>query len=143
MTAVSSPAISLAHTMFGSLVNATAVAISTIGLMAGADSMNASDADGRTPRSISRFEMGTEPHSQPGSAAPQTDAIGTANTGLLGMIFANTAAGTKAAIAPDTTTPSTRNGVACTQMATKTVDQLCSTGWPSSDSNGPRKTMAS
>ncbi len=90
--------------------------------------MNASDADGRTPRSINRFEMGTDPHSQPGSAAPQTEAIGTASTGLLGMIFAKTVAGTKAAIAPDTTTPSTRNGVACTQMATNTVDQLCMTG---------------
>ena len=82
ITAVSSPAISLAHTMFGSLVNATAVAISTIGLIAGAESMNASDADGRTPRSISRFEIGTEPHSQPGSAAPQTVATGTASVGV-------------------------------------------------------------
>ena len=114
--------------MFGSLVNATAVAISTIGLIAGADSMNASDADGRTPRSISRFEMGTDPHSQPGSAAPQAEATGTARTGLLGQILANKEAGTKAAIAPETTTPSTRNGVACTQMATNTVDQLCMAG---------------
>ena len=76
--------------MFGSLVNATAVAISTIGLIAGADSMNASDADGRTPRSISRFEIGTEPHSQPGSAAPQTPATGTARAALLGMIRVKT-----------------------------------------------------
>ena len=93
ITAVSSPAINLAHTMFGSLVNATAVAISTIGLIAGADSMNASDADGRTPRSISRLEIGTDPHSQPGSAAPHTLATGTARAALLGMIRVKNAAG--------------------------------------------------
>src|SRR5664280_2211179 len=143
MTAVSSPAASLAQTIIGSLVNATAVAISTIGLIAGADSMNASDADGRTPRSISRLEIGTDPHSHPGSAAPHTVATGTASAALLGMILANTRAGTNAAIAPDTTTPSTRNGVACTQMATNTVDQLCMTGWLSQLASGPRSTMAS
>jgi hypothetical protein len=128
MTAVSNPAISLAHTIDGVAVNATAVATSTIGLIDGADSMNANDADGRTPRSISRFEIGTEPHSHPGSTAPQTPATGTAIAALFGMILVNTVAGTNAAMAPETTTPSTRNGVAWTQMATKTVDQLCSTG---------------
>src|SRR3954471_23826531 len=142
ITAVSSPATSLAQTIDGVLVKATAVAIRTIGLIAGALNINANDADGRTPRSINRFEIGTEPHSQPGSAAPQIAATGTARAALLGMIRLKTLGGTKAAIAPETTTPSTRNGVAWTQMATKTVDQLCMTGWPRNDSSGPRKTMA-
>ena len=114
---------SRAQTMRGSLGKATAVATSTIGLIAGADSRKASAADGRTPRCISRLAIGTEPHSQPGSAMPQTPASGTASAALLGITLVKKLAGTKAAIAPETSTPSTRNGVAWTQIATNTVAQ--------------------
>ena len=122
-TAVSRPATSRAHTIRGSFWKATAVATRTIGLIAGADSRNARAADGRTPRSINRWAMGTEPHSHPGRAIPQTPASGTASAADSGITLAKKLAGTNAAIAPDTSTPSTRNGVACTQMATKTVAQ--------------------
>ena len=48
------------------------MATSTTGLMAGADSMNVSAAAPETPSPNSRRATGTEPHSQPGSAAPPT-----------------------------------------------------------------------
>src|SRR5204862_336472 len=61
--------------------NATLVATSTTGLIAGADSRNASAAAGGTPRRINAPATGTDPHSQPGSAAPARPATGTASSG--------------------------------------------------------------
>src|SRR6195952_285733 len=122
-TAVSRPAVRRAQTILGSFGKATAVATNTIGLIAGADRRKASAADGRTPRWMSRLAIGTDPHSQPGRAIPQTPASGTARAALFGITLVKKLAGTKAAIAPETSTPSTRKGVACTQMATKTVAQ--------------------
>ena len=65
--------------------NATAVATSTTGLIAGAESRNVSAAAAGAPRETSRPAIGTEPHSQPGSAAPATAATGTAYAGAVGQ----------------------------------------------------------
>ena len=51
---------------------ATAVATSTTGLIAGDASRKVSAAAGATPRRRAEPAIGTEPHSQPGSAAPAT-----------------------------------------------------------------------
>jgi hypothetical protein len=72
--------------------------------------------------------MGTDPHSQPGSAAPAVAAAGTASAGRLGNTRAMAPEGTKAAIAPLTATPRTRNGIACTVTATNTVVQFAAAG---------------
>jgi hypothetical protein len=54
------------------------VAVSTIGLIAGADSRNASAAAGATPRRTIAPATGTEAHSQPGRTTPANPATGTA-----------------------------------------------------------------
>src|SRR6266498_2261960 len=107
---------------------ATAVAVSTTGLIAGADSRNASAAAGSAPRTTSRPAIGTDPHSQPGSAAPAAAATGTASAGRRSSALGRKPAGTKAATAALITTPSTRNGIACTAIATNTVAQCAIAG---------------
>ncbi len=69
-TAVASEASSRASTMTGLAGKAIAVAVSTTGLIAGADSRNANAAAGVTPRPIRLFATGTDAHSQPGSTTP-------------------------------------------------------------------------
>ena len=125
---VTSEATSRASTIAGRPGKATAVDTSTTGLIAGADSRKASAAAGVTPRETNRPAMGTEPHSQPGRAAPASAATGTARAGRRGSQRARVVGGTKASMAPLTTTPRTRNGIDCTAMATKMVDQLCTDG---------------
>ena len=66
----------------------------TTGLTAGADSRNVNAAAGATPRETRRPAMGTDPHSQPGSATPATAATGTARTGLAGSARASALGGT-------------------------------------------------
>ena len=77
-TAVITEARKRANTISGLPGNATAVATSTTGLIAGAESRNANAAAGVTPRRSSPPAIGTEPHSQPGSATPAMPATGTA-----------------------------------------------------------------
>lgn len=108
---------------------ATAVAVSTIGLIAGAESRKAKAAAGLTPRRIRLFATGTEAHSQPGSTTPATPATGTASAGRLGRILVNRSAGTKALIAPDRAVPRRRKGSAWTVMARQTVRQAATAGW--------------
>src|SRR6185312_12174868 len=97
---------------------ATAVAVSTIGLIAGAASRNAIAAAGVTPRRISDPAIGTLPHSHPGSTTPASPAAGTASAGCFGSAFSQNERGTKTAMIADSTTPNTRNGEACTSTDT-------------------------
>src|SRR3989442_6229724 len=108
---------------------AAAVAVSTIGLIAGAERRKANAADGVTPRRIRLFATGTEAHSQPGRTTPATPATGTASAGLRGRIRVNRSAGTNALIAPDRTVPRRRKGSAWTVMARQTVRQAATAGW--------------
>src|SRR4051812_35424322 len=117
-----------ATTISGCFGNAIAVAVSTIGLIAGAASRKARAAAGVTPRRISEPAIGTEPHSQPGSTTPATLATGTARAGFFGSARAQKEAGTNTAITADSTTPNTRNGTACTITETNTVIQVCNRG---------------
>ncbi len=126
--AVASEASSRASTMAGLPGKATAVAVSTIGLIAGAESRNANAAAGVTPRRIRLFATGTDAHSQPGRTAPATPATGTASAGCLGSTLVNRSAGTKALMAPDSAVPSSRKGSACTVMARQTVRQAATAG---------------
>lgn len=126
-----------ASTISGLRGNATAVAVSTIGLIAGAESRNAIAAAGVTPRRTSAPATGTDAHSQPGRIAPAMPAIGTASTGFFGSARVKNVAGTNTAIPADSSTPSTRKGSACTTTATKTVIQLCITGADSAWRIGP------
>jgi hypothetical protein len=68
-------------TIIGCPGNANAVAVNTIGLIAGADNKNANAAAGVTPRRTNAPAIGTDPHSQPGKTTPATLATGTANAG--------------------------------------------------------------
>src|SRR5262249_34252802 len=117
-----------AATTCGRPGNATAVATTTTGLIAGEASRNASAAGGATPRAISPPATGTDAHSQPGSSAPAAPATGTAAYWLRGSARAKKAGGTNAAIAPEISTPSTRNGSACTHTATNTVAHVRTAG---------------
>ena len=128
-TAVTSEATNRPSTISGLFGNATQVEASTIGLMAGADSRNASAAAGATPRVISDPATGTDAHSQPGSDHPaRTRPPARPARRASGSAFCQNDAGTKAAIAPDSTTPRTRNGRACTMIETKIVAPACSAG---------------
>jgi hypothetical protein len=142
--AVSKEAKKRATQIFGCPGKATAVVTRTTGLIAGAERRKAIAAGGCAPRATSRPAMGTEPHSHPGRATPASPAIGTATIDRLGSAFASHPGGIAAAIAPDTTTPSTRKGVAWTTMATKIVIQLCSRGLTSENvrNGGRRRTRA-
>ena len=129
-TAVASDARHRASTSAGWPGNATAVATSTTGLIAGAESMNVSAAAPLVPGPNSRRATGTDPHSQPGSAAPPIPASATANAGLRGNHRDSRSALTNAAISPLTTTPSTRNGSAWTNTPQNTVAAVLSRGSP-------------
>lgn len=124
-----------ASTMSGRPGNATDVATTTTGLIAGADSRNASAAAGGTPRAINPRATGTDEHSQPGSTTPASPATGTAAAGRRGSTRVNTDAGTNTDRAVLSATPSTRNGSACTQIATNTVAHVRIAG----DSNSPAR----
>jgi hypothetical protein len=92
--------------------------------MAGVASMKAKAAAGGTPRAVSRPAIGTAPHSEPGRATPASPAAGTATSGRLGSVRASHPGGTRALMAPLSTTPSTRKGRAWTPMDTKIVVQV-------------------
>lgn len=125
---------------------AMAVAVRTIGLMAGADSRNAKAAAGSTPRRIRLCATGTDAHSQPGRITPAAPATGTASDGLRGSTRVNTRAGTNALMAPDRAVPSSRNGSACTVMERQTVRHACTAGSsihrPTANSTTPGTTAA-
>ena len=104
------------------------MATSTIGLMAGADSRNATAAPGETPRRIRVAATGTDPHSHPGNATPASPATGTAKEGRRGSARWKNDAGTATARTVDTATPNMMYGEACTQIATKTVNQAATAG---------------
>ena len=114
----------LAIQTWGLFGNATAVDTMTTGFTAGAASKNVRATAGFTPLPMRRPAIGTEPHSQPGSAMPQRPARGTAKTGRLGNHRFREFSVRSAAIAPDNVTPRARKGSACTQTATKMVDQV-------------------
>ena len=118
------------------------MAVSTIGLIAGAASRNASAAAGVTPRRISEPAIGTEPHSQPGSTTPAQLATGTASAGCRGSALAKNDRGTNTAMTADSATPNTRNGIACTITETKTVVQVCRRGLEMAPEIGSRKTTS-
>ena len=128
MSAVANDPRNLARTIRGSPGKATAVDTSTTGLMAGADSRNASAADVGTPWSINRRDTGTAPHSHPGSAIPASPDTPTAAFSLFGSSRFSIAGDTNAAMPPLTSTPSTRNGVAWTNTPRKMVAPACSSG---------------
>src|SRR5256884_7481024 len=90
-----------ARTIRGLRGNATAVAVSTIGLIAGADSRNANAAAGVTPRRTSAPATGTDAHSHPGRTTPAIPATGTASAGRLGNARAKNDGGTNTAIIAD------------------------------------------
>jgi hypothetical protein len=127
-----------ASTILGCPGKATAVATSTTGLTAGAASMNASAAAGWTPRAHKRPAIGTDAHSQPGSAVPASAAPGTASRVEDGRARSSTAGDTSAVIAPLTSTPRARKGRAWTTMATNTVVQVRSPTGSSDPRNSPR-----
>jgi hypothetical protein len=107
--------------------------------MAGAASMKANAAAGAAPRAVSRPAIGTAPHSQPGRTTPASPAAGTATTGRLGSVRASHPGGTRAMIAPLSTTPRTRKGRAWTLMETKIVVQVPRAGPSSRLASGARR----
>ena len=127
--AASKLATSRAPTISGFPGNATAVATSTTGLIAGAESRNVERCGGRSsPATTSRPAMGTEPHSQPGRAAPATAATGTEYAARSGRTRGRKSGGTNAAIAALISTPRARNGIAWTKIETKIVAQCATAG---------------
>jgi hypothetical protein len=142
-TAAASEATNRAATTSGRPGKATAVDTSTTGLMAGAASMKAKAAAAGAPPAVRRPAMGTAPHSQPGRATPASPAAGTATSGRSGSALASQPGGTRAAIAPLTTTPRTRKGRAWVLMDTNTVVQVPTAGPSSSPASGPRSQKAS
>lgn len=132
-------ATSRASTISGRPGKATAVAVRTIGLTAGADSRNANAAAGVTPRPIRLLATGTDAHSHPGSTTPATPATGTASAPRRGSTRWNTEAGTKALIAPESAVPRRRKGSACTQTARHTVRHARTAG---ASIHRPRTTSA-
>ena len=76
--------------------------------------------------------MGTDVHSQPGSTTPQVAATGTASAWFDGRARVQKVGGTNAVMQADSTTPSTRKGMACTQIATKIVAKVSTAGRPAS-----------
>ncbi len=121
ISAVRSDARHRAATICGCPGNATAVATSTTGLIAGAASMNVNAAAPTAPSPNRRRATGTEPHSQPGSAAPPTPAVRIAAAGLRGNHRASRSGVTNAATSPLITMPRAKNGMAWTEMPLKTV----------------------
>ena len=72
--------------------------------------MKARAAGAGAPRATSRPATGTLLHSQPGTSTPASPATGTATDARRENTRARHPAGTKAAMAPLTRTPSTRKG---------------------------------
>lgn len=70
--------------------------------------------------------MGTEPHSHPGITAPEAPATAIASDGRAGNTRRTIAGVTHAAIAPLTTVPSTRKGIAWMTTPAKIVAAVCS-----------------
>ena len=87
-----------------------------------------SAAAGRTPDFMSAPPMGTDAHSHPGSTRPAQPATGTASTGFLGKIRCHSVGGTKAMIAPESSTPSIKKGSAWTTMEMKIVEAVVTAG---------------
>ena len=127
-TAVSSDATQRGSTIAGWPGNATAVATSTTGLTAGAASMKVSAAAPAAPSPNSRRATGTDPHSQPGSAAPPPRPRGSPTPVRRGSQRASRSGDTNAAISPLTTTPTTRNGTAWTNTPQNTVPAVLRSG---------------
>ncbi len=127
-TAVASEATNRPATIIGWPGNASDVATSTTGLIAGAESRNASAAAGVTPRRIRLPATGTEAHSHPGSTTPAVPATGTARAGWRGSKRVKTRSGTSAPTVAETSAPSRRNGTPWTTTAVKTVHQAATDG---------------
>ena len=128
-----------ATTIIRSFGKATAVDTSTTGLIAGAAKRKVSAAAGGVPCEMSRPAIGTEPHSQPGSASPAAPAAGTAKSWRFGTMRCTRSGDTNAAIAPLITTPRTKNGSACKLIETNSVDHSRS----SSSVNHPTRPLIS
>ena len=102
----------------------------------------------RTPRATSRPAMGTEPHSQPGRATPAAAATGTANTGGRAEPREQ-ARRDEGGDGRADGTPSTRNGIAWTAIATNSgpvghrrpVEQVLEQG-PEQRRRRPRRARA-
>lgn len=77
-----------------------------------------SAADVGKPVAIIRPAIGTDVHSNVGSAAPARPAAGIASAGCRGTIRAIRAGDTHAAISAESSVPSTRNGTAWNTIAT-------------------------
>ena len=129
-TAVANDPTARAPTICGWPGNATAVATSTTGLIAGADSMNVNAAAPTTPSLNSRRATGTEPHSHPGSAAPPTPATRIAAAARRGSQRASRSGDTNVAISPLTTTPRAKNGTAWTNTPQNTVPAVAMSALP-------------
>ena len=122
--------------------NATAVATSTTGLIAGADSMNVNAAAPTTPSLNSRRATGTEPHSHPGSAAPPTPATRIATPARRGSQRASRSVDTNVAISPLTTTPRAKNGTAWTNTPQNTVPAVAMSALPATPACSQRPASA-
>ena len=92
---------------------------------------------------MSRRATGTDAHSHPGRTSPAAPATGTASAGRAGRTRRSTAGETHAASTPDSSVPSTRNGSACTQIATNTVAPVRTVGASSRPTSGPCSSVAS
>ncbi|SHU24012.1 Uncharacterised protein [Mycobacteroides abscessus subsp. abscessus] len=123
---MSSEATARASTILGCPGKATAVATNTTGLMAGADNMKVSAAAPTDPGPYNRRATGTDPHSQPGRAAPPIPATATAATDRFGSHLASRSGVTNVATRPLTITPSARNGTAWTKTPQNTVPAVAS-----------------
>jgi hypothetical protein len=88
------------------------VATSTTGLTAGAASMKVKAAAPATPSPNSRRATGTDPHSQPGSAAPETPAARMAAGVRRGDPRASRSGDSNTVISPLTTTPKPKDSSA-------------------------------
>ena len=121
MIAVSSDAPTLAPTICGCPGKATTVDTTTIGLIAGAASMNVRAAAPSAPSPNSRRASGTDPHSHPGRAAPLAAAATTATEGRRGSHRDSRSGVTNVASSALSSTPSARKGKACTKIPAKTV----------------------
>ena len=146
MIAVAKDAMNRASTSAGSPGKATNVETNTMGLIAGAASRNVRADEAGTPFETSEPATGTDAHSQPGSSIPAQPETGTANALFFGSTRCHTLAGINAVTAPESSTPPTRNGIACTTIETKIVDAVCSAGlvknvtihcWPTTSAMRP------
>ena len=118
------------------------MAVSTIGLIAGAASRNASAAAGVTPAAHQRtghrhrraLAAGQHHAGRPGHRHREA--------GRRGSARAKNDGGTNTAITADSTTPNTRNGSACTTTETNTVVQVCNRAPSNNCAIGPRSRIS-